>query len=120
VPLVARFEVALPEGLNRGQAGQTDNETGRAEADGGAEIYTKAVGEFTQRCANPSRLTRQRTATSRSTIACADEHEKEMRYIPPQAPLHNTPEQKYWKTHRHLVQWKHTKRLRTVLAHDAW
>jgi hypothetical protein len=56
--LVARFEIALPEGLNRGQARQTDNQTGRAESDGGAEIYTEAVAEFTQRCANPSRLTR--------------------------------------------------------------
>ena len=42
------FEVALPEGLNRGQAGQTDNATGRVESDGGAELYTEAVGEFTQ------------------------------------------------------------------------
>ena len=28
MPLVARFEVALPEGLNRGQAGQTDTPRG--------------------------------------------------------------------------------------------
>jgi hypothetical protein len=48
MPLMARFEVALPEGLNRGQAGQSDNETGRAESDGGAELFTEAVGEFTQ------------------------------------------------------------------------
>ena len=48
MPLVARFEVALPEGLNRGQAGQTDNATGRVESDGDAELYTEAVGEFTQ------------------------------------------------------------------------
>src|SRR5882757_9313317 len=54
VPLVARFEVALPEGLNRGQAGQTDNATGRVESDGDAELYTEAVGEFTQDAANPS------------------------------------------------------------------
>ena len=34
--------------LDRGQAGQTDNATGRVESDGGAELYTEAVGEFTQ------------------------------------------------------------------------
>ena len=50
MPLVARFEVALPEGLNRGQAGQTDNATEHVESDGGAELYTEAVGGFTQRC----------------------------------------------------------------------
>ena len=54
MPLVARFEVALPEGLNRGQAGQTDSATGRVESDGGAELYTEAVDEFTQDAANPS------------------------------------------------------------------
>jgi hypothetical protein len=107
-------------GIESWSSGPNRNETGRAESDGGAEICTEAVGEFTQRCANPSRQTRQSTAKSRSTIACADEHEKELRYIPPQALLHYTPEQKYWKTHRHLVQWKHAKRLLTVIAHDAW